>query len=300
MARRFHSNIAIDTTLVGGITSTDSALTVANSAGWPAYPFILCLEINTANEELILVGNKSGAVFSSLVRGFGGSAAVSHNNGATVVHVAVAEDFDEVYTHNHESGQGYTQINHDGLANIQTDDHHAQDHAARHAAGSVDQFLHAAEHQAGGGDQLLHRLAHGILGTDRSFHYQIFFNDGPMTIGYQTVNTLFATHTFTPPTEWLTYDLDVLGMITMFANPGTEVLAYNHILINDLDVNLWPWKVGTPSGADGTFAAPLYAGATGLAGNATVKWLGSINTTPPFLRVDAYQYLFLAMGRVRT
>lgn len=141
MVRRFHSNIAIDTTLVGGITGTDTALIVADATGWPTYPFVLVIEKDTGNEELIFVGNKSGTNFSALSRGYGGTAAIGHNEGSPIHHVAVAEDFDEVFLHNHEPSDGYTALNHASLTNIGINDHHLEDHTARHSDGSDDALL---------------------------------------------------------------------------------------------------------------------------------------------------------------
>lgn len=169
MAKRNYSNIAVETTLVSGITDSSSSLTVADPSGWPAAPFILIIDQGETKEELIPVGAKSGAVFSSLTRGFGGTSGVAHTAGATIKHVAVAEDLALIWAHVHTgvSGDDTAQVSHvslgsvgsndhhnqqhaidgsdhtgtldhDEIANQTVDDHHAQDHQARHIPGGAD------------------------------------------------------------------------------------------------------------------------------------------------------------------
>lgn len=88
MARRNYSNSAVATALASGITPSATTLTVNSASGYPTVPFTIRCEF-----EIILVGAKSGTTFSSLTRGFDGTAAVSHTAGALVEHRAVAEDF---------------------------------------------------------------------------------------------------------------------------------------------------------------------------------------------------------------
>lgn len=318
MVRRFHSNIALDTTLVNGITGTDSSLVVASALGWPSAPFVLVIERDTASEELILVGNKSGTTFSALTRGFGGTSAVGHNAGVAILHVAVAEDFDEVYTHNHESGQGYTPISHDGLNNIQPDDHHPQSHASRHAAGQADPFLHAGAHAAGAGDQFLHAAAHllgggdplgnhspqhhGVLGVDKSWHLQVVRHRGPTNITYQTYWTSFWIATFPKPAEWTIYDLDILGLFSMLSNPGTKIAVNNHMKINGVHQNSWFFELSSPTstGINPHHTYFLHEAATSLSSDTALEFMGDIYDTPPSQRVDLFSYVFLLLGRVRT
>lgn len=86
--RRNFSNSAAPTTLSGAITAAATSMTVAAASNYPAAPF--CVRVDT---EIILVGAKSGVSWSSLTRGYDGSVAAAHSNGAAVTHVAVAADF---------------------------------------------------------------------------------------------------------------------------------------------------------------------------------------------------------------
>lgn len=134
MARRNYSNVAVETTLVSGIDSDDTSLSVAVATGWPAAPFLLVIDPGTVNEELILVENKSGTTFSSLTRGFGGTVATSHSGSAVIRHALSAEDHSLIWTHEHtgSGGDGTTQLDlsemsgsldHGGLSGLSDDDH---------------------------------------------------------------------------------------------------------------------------------------------------------------------------------
>lgn len=140
MASRNYSNIAVETTLQSGIGSGDTSLTVASSSGWPTTPFMLVIDPGTANEELVLVGSKTGNTFESLTRGFGGTSAVAHNAGVDVKHVSVAEDYSLIWSHVHSGsgGDDTSPVAHTDLTTVGADDHHAQDHAARHLEDGAD------------------------------------------------------------------------------------------------------------------------------------------------------------------
>lgn len=86
--RRNFSNSAAPTTLNGAISSSATSLVVALSTNYPDAPFTVRIDT-----EIILVGVKSGLNWTSLTRGYDGTVAAGHANGATVTHVAVAADF---------------------------------------------------------------------------------------------------------------------------------------------------------------------------------------------------------------
>lgn len=95
----FYSNIAVPTTLSGNINNTIGTCTVADTTGWPtSYPFIISLDFNTANEELVKVTNNAAGTLT-ITRGFGSTTAVSHSSGAAVRHVLNAVDFTDFRTH---------------------------------------------------------------------------------------------------------------------------------------------------------------------------------------------------------
>ena len=94
MARKYFSNTAVATTLSASISDSDSSLTVNSSTGYPAVPFAIAINAGTSSEEVILVGAKSGTTFSSLTRGHDTTTARAHTSGASIKHVATAEDFE--------------------------------------------------------------------------------------------------------------------------------------------------------------------------------------------------------------
>jgi len=130
MVARKYSNIAVATTLASGITGGASSLTVVDASGYPSVPFAILIDEDTVNEELCIVNAKSGAVFSSLTRGFGGTSAVAHNGGVSVKLVSVAEDHALIWNHVHTGagGDDTTPLSHLDLTNVGTDDHHAEAH----------------------------------------------------------------------------------------------------------------------------------------------------------------------------
>jgi len=164
MAKRNYSNIAIQTTLQSSINPTDSSLQVASAVGWPSAPFILVLERDTGDEELVLVGNKSGTTFSSLTRGFGGTSGVAHSGGAVVELAITAEDLALIWDHVHTGagGDDTAKVTHANLLGIGVDDHHSEAHTvASHSDtdatgpeldtltdGSIADSLHKHDHGA--------------------------------------------------------------------------------------------------------------------------------------------------------
>lgn len=99
MASRYYSAIAQDTTLTAAITSISSSMTVTAVTGLPSsYPFVMAVDYNNADEELVLVTNISGLTLY-ITRGFNGTTAVSHQVGATIRHVIVAQDMTDAQNH---------------------------------------------------------------------------------------------------------------------------------------------------------------------------------------------------------
>ena len=75
-----HANFA-QTTLGAAITDTSgTSVTVASSTGFPATPFIVSIDT-----ECLLVTNVSGTTWT-VTRGYEGSTAATHLNGAAVYH----------------------------------------------------------------------------------------------------------------------------------------------------------------------------------------------------------------------
>ena len=92
------------------ISDSDSSLTVNSSTGYPAVPFAIAINAGTSSEEVILVGAKSGTTFSSLTRGHDTTTARAHTSGASIKHVATAEDFTGLWTHDHDTADGHAAV----------------------------------------------------------------------------------------------------------------------------------------------------------------------------------------------
>lgn len=95
MAKRYFSASAIEAQLITGINNTAATLEVNAATGFPSsYPFIIVVDNGRATEEVMLVTNAAGAVFT-VTRGYDSTSAVAHSTGGTVQHAASAIDFRE-------------------------------------------------------------------------------------------------------------------------------------------------------------------------------------------------------------
>lgn len=104
MPNRFYSNTARPTTLEnpGGVTPTTTSLILADRTGYPTqFPFVLRLEPDTPNEELVLVNSGVGNAASpyQVFRGIAGTTAKSHAQFSIVAHSMIAEDLAEPQYH---------------------------------------------------------------------------------------------------------------------------------------------------------------------------------------------------------
>lgn len=99
MPYRNYSNIAVPTTLVADVTSSATTLSVGSSTGYPIVPFTVALDRTVAGKaEVVEVTAVSGNTWTVL-RGVGGTPAVAHTAGASVVHTSEARDFTELNEH---------------------------------------------------------------------------------------------------------------------------------------------------------------------------------------------------------
>jgi hypothetical protein len=98
--RRYYSAIAVDNTVASGINSSVTSVTLtASPVGFPgSFPFVVALDFDTASEELVLVTAASGPTFT-ITRGYNGTSATSHNAGAVVRHVFIAQDMTDFQDH---------------------------------------------------------------------------------------------------------------------------------------------------------------------------------------------------------
>lgn len=95
---RFYSSTFVQTSLAAGISAGTTTFNVGTTTGAPGTPFVVSVDQNTASEELMLVTNVSGLQYT-VTRGVGGTSAVTHANGASVVHVMYAQDLTDASAH---------------------------------------------------------------------------------------------------------------------------------------------------------------------------------------------------------
>ena len=96
---RYYSSTARKTTLVSGINSTDTSITVALASGFPtSYPFTVILDKDTVDEELVECTNVSGTILT-ITRGVDSTTAVAHSAGCQVEHGFSGRDFRESRQH---------------------------------------------------------------------------------------------------------------------------------------------------------------------------------------------------------
>lgn len=95
MARRYHSSVAVATTIPGGTTNVATSIVVAAATGLPAsYPYTMVIDDDTTTMEAVEVTNRSGTTLT-VTRGVDGTTAQSHSAGATIHHGWSARDLDE-------------------------------------------------------------------------------------------------------------------------------------------------------------------------------------------------------------
>ena len=100
---RFYSSIAAVTNLQATAGPSDATIQVASSSGFPnSFPYTLCLDYGSANEELVDVTGGGPSVFN-VTRAVDSTSASTHNAGAVVRHVSSARDFTDSRTHESSS-----------------------------------------------------------------------------------------------------------------------------------------------------------------------------------------------------
>lgn len=95
---RFYSSTFVQTSLASGISAGATSFNVGVTTGAPGTPYVISVDQNSASEELMLVTNVSGLTLT-VTRGVGGTAAVSHSTGASVVHVMYSQDLTDASAH---------------------------------------------------------------------------------------------------------------------------------------------------------------------------------------------------------
>jgi hypothetical protein len=98
VTRRQYSNTATPATLTGGISASDTSMTLTSFADYPPAPFTATIARGEVDEEVVLVTAVSASTVT-VTRGYDGTTAKSHAAGATFLHTTIARDFDEANAH---------------------------------------------------------------------------------------------------------------------------------------------------------------------------------------------------------
>lgn len=100
MTRRTYAGGATPQTLVGGLSSVATTATISDNAGWPTSgPFSVVIDRGLGTEEKILVASQATNTLTIQTRGYDGSGAQTHADGATVECCLTATDLDEANQH---------------------------------------------------------------------------------------------------------------------------------------------------------------------------------------------------------
>lgn len=96
---RYYSSTALQTTLTGGISNSNTTIDVVSTAGFPgSFPYTLAIDYGAAAEELVEATAGAGLSLT-VTRAIDGTSAQSHSSGAVVRHVSSARDFTDSRTH---------------------------------------------------------------------------------------------------------------------------------------------------------------------------------------------------------
>ena len=99
MARREYKGAAVQTTLVAGITSSATSLSLAAYTGWPTGSFTMILDPGLAGEEKLLCTSQISGTVTITTRGYDDTTASAHTAGAVCYPAPMAKDFDEANAH---------------------------------------------------------------------------------------------------------------------------------------------------------------------------------------------------------
>jgi hypothetical protein len=99
-SRRDFAGGAVETTITAGINSSDTAIAIAASTGWPSGTngeFFVVLDEGLATEEKVRVDTRSGTSLTVTAsgRGVDGTTAAAHTSGAAIRLCHTAQDADE-------------------------------------------------------------------------------------------------------------------------------------------------------------------------------------------------------------
>ena len=118
--RRRFSNVAPQATLLAPLNASATTFGISTGTGFPAVPFTVALDYQSAGEEVILVTGLSGTTVTGCTRGYDGTTAQTHATGALFVHTGVAADYNEASDHTSSTAAHGTVGAHVGTTDAQT------------------------------------------------------------------------------------------------------------------------------------------------------------------------------------
>lgn len=100
MSARKYNGGSVASSLSGAITSSATAVSVADASTWPLTgAFSIVIDRGLAGEEKCLVGSRAGNALTITTRGYDGTTGAAHSNAAVVECCGTATDFQEANDH---------------------------------------------------------------------------------------------------------------------------------------------------------------------------------------------------------
>jgi hypothetical protein len=122
MARREYKGAAVQTTLVSGITTSSSSLSLTAYTGWPTGSFTMIIDPGLAGEEKLLCTSQISGTVTITTRGYDNTTASAHTAGAVCYPAPMAVDFDEANSHVNSNLTAHTATTSAQLASVISDE----------------------------------------------------------------------------------------------------------------------------------------------------------------------------------
>jgi hypothetical protein len=122
MARREYKGAAVQTTLVSGITTSSSSLSLTAYTGWPTGSFTMIIDPGLAGEEKLLCTSQVSGTVTITTRGYDNTVPSAHTAGAVCYPAPMAKDFDEANLHVNSDLSAHTATTSAQLASIMSDE----------------------------------------------------------------------------------------------------------------------------------------------------------------------------------
>lgn len=133
--RRHFKGSATPTRLNGSVNASVTTMNIDDATGWPgdaSLPFYAVIDRGLSNQEVVLVGSRSGTTLNTVTRGQADTVAAGHDDNAVIEHVGTKVDLDEANAH---TAGTETDPHSTGANALLNNTRH--DLSARHGVGSV-------------------------------------------------------------------------------------------------------------------------------------------------------------------